>query len=299
MDYMKSRASRKAMEARALAHIKKTFQREFHLMSEVLDFAEDALTAGRVTAVRQAEVDEGVVLGITALLTKTCKTLRAIRAVTSVGCGQDAAILLRALFESTLAIAYVLQKDTPARMARLLAHGAQRRLTHVLEGRKTAGLESIFTAQSEMDARADLDRWRGSFSEEDIENVRKHWAPGGIEGAAKALKEFGWHQGYNTLYRYTSAYAHVSDIEHHLILVPDRTPTIKLLPGDDEISRTATLASYFVVVALTLANEKLELGLDVSTLHRFATRAQGLVDGADEEIADGQDPPLKRGGEAT
>src|SRR5262249_52812870 len=69
-----------------------------------------------------------------ALLAKALKTFRAIRITALEGCGQDAAVLLRSLFETTSAGGWGLQQDSRRRALFFAAHAHVRRLV-AFEGR--------------------------------------------------------------------------------------------------------------------------------------------------------------------
>jgi len=75
-------------------------------MDRMYDVAESILTSGQIR-VKGFGLSSGTVVVIMLLLTKALKTFRAIRVSTLEGCGQDAAILLRALFETTTAISWI------------------------------------------------------------------------------------------------------------------------------------------------------------------------------------------------
>ncbi len=111
--------------ARAIADVRGSFKAEFELMEQVRLFVE-MVTVGPLTVAKSSRIDEGVLLVVRGLLAKTCKTLRAVQAVAGVGCGQDAAILLRAMFESSAACSWILQRNRKRRAVMFAAHEDQR-----------------------------------------------------------------------------------------------------------------------------------------------------------------------------
>src|SRR3954464_14109597 len=76
-------------------------------------------------------------------LTKSLKTYRAIRATALEGCGQDAAVLLRVLFETCTAVQWLLQSDTGQRAKMFAAHGDIRQHFVAKQQAQTPGLEAI------------------------------------------------------------------------------------------------------------------------------------------------------------
>jgi hypothetical protein len=118
---------------------------------------------------------------VTSILAKSCKTFRGIRAAAVAGCGQDASILLRALFESTVALLYILQRDSRRRAILFAAHQSQRRLVLIEATKKTPGQKRFFKNTLVTTA--------------EVATVRKHWAGrGGLEAATTKLG-----RGYGTL----------------------------------------------------------------------------------------------------
>jgi hypothetical protein len=143
----------------ALASINAEFKDAFELMDEVFAYIQSMLTNGQLRITKPEGLNEGVVALCASLLTKACKTFRAIRAVAREGCGQDASILLRALFESAVALAYVLQKDSPRRSILYVAHEDIRRLVIIEEAKRTLGKDTSFTDEMHKKAKESVRHW--------------------------------------------------------------------------------------------------------------------------------------------
>jgi len=145
-------------------------------MDDIYDVAESILTGGSITITKTRGLKNWAVIDTLMLtLAKACKTLRAIRAAALEGCGQDAAILLRALFETATAVLWILQRDTKRRVLLFVAHGDQRLLVMVEEQLKTPGLKRGRKGQVAA-AQAKVDQWLSLLSSADLSAVRKHRA---------------------------------------------------------------------------------------------------------------------------
>lgn len=243
--------------------LRQQFQPQFSRMEKTYGVAESLFRAKGITISKPRGLNEGTVTVIFLLLTKACKTFRAIRAVDLEGCGQDAAILLRALFETTTAVLWILQRNSRHRARLYAAHEDQRRLVLVQEQAKTPGLKRgakpiLGKAQER------VDKWRSLVGTKELQSVRRHWSgEPSLEAAVRRLK--GWLVAYNTVYRGTSSFAHGSDPTQHANFHSDvGTPVYKLLPGVDEVDRTTTVACALLYVILKRMNERMGSGLDDS-----------------------------------
>jgi hypothetical protein len=194
---------------------------------------------------------------------KACKTFRAIRAVAVAGCGQDASILLRALFESTIALLYILQRDSRRRAILFAAHQSQRRLVLIEATKKTPGQKRLFKKADLEKAKASVDQWSRLVSTAEVATVRKHWAGrGGLESATTKLGQ-GWPRVYTTMYRYLSAFSHGSDVNAHVFQPEETTtPVFKVLPGTDELGRVIPMACIHMLAMAGRFDGRLGLGCD-------------------------------------
>lgn len=247
----------------ALSALATLFAEDVRLMDDVLAFVEGILTSGSLVIKKKRGLNEGVVYLAASIMTKGCKTFRAIRATALAGCGQDASILLRALFESTVALLYLLRRNSRRRAVLFAAHEDQRKLVLIEETKKTPGQKRFFKKADVEGARAAVHRWSGLVPLDDIKSVRRHWAgPGGLESAARSIGP-GWARLYTMMYRYTSAFSHVSDPSKHLFL-PKGTdvPALKLLPGGDELDRVIPMACIHLLSMAEQFGARLGLGIE-------------------------------------
>lgn len=112
-----------ARAALALRHAD-LFARGERLHSAALE----VLTRGKLVISKTEDFNEGILMLIVSLLTKACKTFRAIQLTTEGGLGQDASVLARQLFETAVAVKFILREDTRTRAAMFAAHEDQRAL---------------------------------------------------------------------------------------------------------------------------------------------------------------------------
>jgi hypothetical protein len=246
----------------SLQEIQTIFHADFALMDEVLSFVEGIFATGKTTITKTRGLSPTLIDVIFTIVTKACKTFRAIQAVCRAGCGQDASILLRAQFESTIALLYILQRDTRRRTILFAAHESQRKLVLIEEARKTPGQKRRFKKAALAHAQKTVDDWKNLVPAKDVDAVRKHWAgPGGLESAVKKLGS-GWRRTY-MMYRYLSAFSHGSDVTAHILRHPRTgSPVFKLLPGTDELNRVIPMACALLVAMMNRLSRRLGLGLE-------------------------------------
>lgn len=113
------------------------------MLEEVYNVAIYPLEAEMVPANRQPDSDRTVRTFSFQLLAKAIKTLRSIRVVVLEGCGEDGMSLARALLETVFAVFWILQRDSPVRVRKYLAHEAKRDLVRVQQLCQTPGYEEI------------------------------------------------------------------------------------------------------------------------------------------------------------
>lgn len=250
-----------AAEVRAaLDDIARSFKDEFALIDEVVDFAQGVLTSGSIPLdFRGRRVIPPFAVHVSlSQLTKAVKTLRSIRAVCAAGCGQDASTLLRSLFETMVAVLYMLRAASKKRAILLTAHEDLRTLVMIEIARKTKGQKRTFKKAALLTAQAKVDRWKEILSADEIQSVRKHWA--GSDGLEGALRKIKWPRMY-ILYRHLSAFPHGSDSTSHILVMPgDNFPTFKVLPGEDKLDRVLPMS--VVVMCRLLAELNQRFGLN-------------------------------------
>jgi hypothetical protein len=167
------------------------------------------------------------------------------------------------LFETALAVAWILKKDSDHRAKLILVHGKQRKLVQLHELKKTPGLKRSATKAAFSAAHAALITVSKGLSQAEIDSVKKHWSglSGGLEAASKQLRR-GWPIVYTLVYRDTSSYAHVADALSHMFIDKENNMVLRLVPGDWDLDRTPKVARLLLWGILDGINRRLKLGFD-------------------------------------
>src|SRR5262245_54363772 len=97
------------------------YARELEAMTSLHDAVLGMLTTGSWTITRAKGMPRFAAETIVGLLTKACKTFRAIQWLVERGLHDDATALARVLMETTVAILFILQRSSRRRM--LMYHG--------------------------------------------------------------------------------------------------------------------------------------------------------------------------------
>jgi hypothetical protein len=267
-------------------------------MNRLLNVALTLIPASGFKATRSARVDQIVVYTIIGLYVKALKTFRAIQVVCEAGLTQDAIALLRVQFETTVAILFILQRNTRlrARMyhARIYVkrlgilrtwkgrkglkrkvtkddvHGTEAALLKILNGltaMKRWPAKHWYTPRlpAAVKALGRARRTRTGVSAEEREAIEalvaalgNHFSGRSIWDAANALR---WMTAYETLYRYTTFFGHAEDFHHHVTIKDDGGMVLKLIPAADaDTVRTMETASLFLWSVATAMDKHFETG---------------------------------------
>lgn len=261
-------------EAAAKADLAQEFADLFARAERVHNAAIEPLTRGGLSVKGPLASNKGIVFLIASLLTKACKTYRAIQITSESGLGQDASVLARQLFETTVAVNFILKKDTQLRAAMFAAHEDRRLLVLIEEARKVEGLENIGSAEFLHKAQKKVQAWETVIPREAVASVRRHWSGKSLESAAK---EVGLHTAYALMYRTTSAFAHGSDVTAHFFVShDDESITLKLAPGGDQIRSVLNSSMILMRSIFAAANDGLGLGED-AVLERISAELPTVV----------------------
>lgn len=238
--------------------IRKRLDGLFRRADRVHCAAVEVLTRGRLNVTKSEGHSLGTVTVVASLMTKACKTFRAIQLTCESGLGQDAAVLARQLFETAVALAFVLQKDQILRCGMLAAYGDQRQLVLLEEATGISGLATLASPEALERARTKVDGWRPVLGEEVLKSVRRHWSGKSLEWAAG---EVSLETGYAVMYRHTSQFAHGSDVtEHFFVSSESDVPTLKLAPSDALLKPVLESSMLLLFDMIGTANDALGLG---------------------------------------
>lgn len=233
----------------------------------------ESIYHGKVRYIESADRNRGSVSVLLLLLTKSLKTFRAIRATCLEGCGQDAAVLLRVMFETCTAVKWLVQEQTGLRAKMLAAHSDLREVIMRREQSSTPGLEAIGRAHLKQ-LEPLIEEWTIELGGATMKDLKRHWS--GLEGGLceTATRLPGWLTAYNSLYRGTSRPAHGADLGDHGTFSADKPfPVFKLLPGTDDCDRVLAGAGVLMHEIASELDQWLELGkaaeLDALSLRRI------------------------------
>jgi hypothetical protein len=232
---------------------------EWSLMKEVLDFTQQSLF-GPLTITKPKGLNPGVMTTAMSLITKACKTFRAIEAAARVGCGQDASVLLRSLLETTIALLWILRRDSRRRAIMYAAHEDQRKLVLLQETKKKIpGYKRAIKKEHLRLAQARVDQWKELISPADVDSVRKHWS--GLGGLEQTVEKLGWPRIY-VMYRMLSAFSHGSDASAHMFAGAKADDiAFKLLPGPEELSSVLPMSRMLLLMMFRVLSDRAGLGL--------------------------------------
>jgi len=250
---------------------------------------------GRVNlqGARTRDMDEIVVLVSLGLFTKACWQHRSGQLLARAGLGADAIALTRCLFETTLALAFVLRRRLRLRRGR-----DRRPLPPVpgwpLNSRLRARLylaniafENDRVFREFQDIRG-LRRFRrrAAAARSVVQQVRDGEAAIGPEWTRRlrdsrsfsgvSIKDLALSlrlaAAYATLYRYGSWSVHAIDLTHFITLPdPGRPPLIQLAPHEGDVASAVSVANNLLLVCVRFVNERFGLDRD-RAIERHAYR---------------------------
>src|SRR2546430_5997290 len=198
-------------EAEVIAAIATQYRIELDAMAGLLDAVVGTMTAGSWTIGRRG-VDGFVGEIMVGLLTKACKTFRAIQILCERGLIEDAEALVRVLMENTVAIAFILQKKPRERARIYYAHTIAQSIKMLNDWKNTPGLKRKVTKKVMKEANDALAVCAKGLPVGT--DFKHHWS--GKRNFREAVKELRGDIMYATLYRFTSSITHASDFGAHV-----------------------------------------------------------------------------------
>jgi hypothetical protein len=128
-------------ETEVMAAIAEKYRVQLAGMAALHDAVVGMMTAGAWTIQRPRGLDSFVVETMIGLLTKACRTFRAVELLSERGFHDDAHALVRVLMETTVAVMFILQKGSKRRALIYHAHGFAQNLKMLNEWKQTPGLK--------------------------------------------------------------------------------------------------------------------------------------------------------------
>ena len=187
-------------EAEVQAEIATTYRVQSDAMTALHNAVVSIMTAGSWTISRPHGIPRFTTETMMGLLTKACKTFRAVQMLCERGLHDHANALVRVLLETTVAIVFILQTQSKQRMGIYHAHGLAHRIKMLNEWSQTPGLKrkasKLSLAQADAGLLVYLKRLPPGT------NVRRHWS--GTPSLQEAMKALRGDVAYATLYRLRS-----------------------------------------------------------------------------------------------
>jgi len=198
-------------EAEVMAEIATKYHVQFKAMTALHDAVVSMMTGGSWTVRERRGLARFVAETMVGLLTKACKTFRAIHILCERGLHEDASALVRVLMETTIAVAFILQKSSKERAIIYHAHGIAQQIKMLNEWKTTRGLKRKAP-------KAILEQANQAFANSlkripPGTDVKRHWS--GKRTLREAMKALRGDAMYATLYRHTSSISHASDFGAH------------------------------------------------------------------------------------
>lgn len=146
------------------------------------------------------------------LLTKACKTFRSIQILLERGLIDDANVLVRVLMESTVAVVFILQKDSRRRARIYHAHTMVQDIKLLNHWKTTSGLKRKASKEITKLTNDGLASWTKGLPVGT--DFKHHWSgKANFWEAAKAIRAEAI---YATVFRFASAKAHATDFAGHV-----------------------------------------------------------------------------------
>ena len=252
MNLPNEEAGRKQVQAAFGAQLRK--------MGQLLRLAFVVVGEGRLRIGKPRGADATVPRVVTGLFAKACKTYRGIVLLCEAGLAEDAFILARGLFETTLAVFWVLQRASRRRAQMYVVHLAMRDRKLLQELQKTRGLKR-YARVGQMRA---LDAQVASLCEgltpQQTLRLADKYSGLSILDTAKAVRLL---QLYQLFYRHASSFSHGSDLSSHLSLTSEGQAVLHVEPRPSANLKRAMGMSYaFFLALLGKLNDRLGLGHD-------------------------------------
>lgn len=244
-------------ETEAQAEIAKRYQVQLYAMTRLHDTVVSMMTAGEWKVQKTRGVNPLVAQTMMGLLTKAIKTFRSVQLLCERGLYDDASALTRVLLETTVAIAFILQKKSKQRMRMYHAYGMVQSVKMLDEWAKTKGLKRKATKAMLNQANDALTTYVSNLPAGT--NQKRHWSGlGSIQEAMSHL--WGGDARYATRYRHTSAISHASDFGGHFSIDDSGEMIGEVFPQVEGFEAPSYVARQLLWQAAHRIDEKFGLG---------------------------------------
>ncbi len=286
-------------EHQVRVRIRKKLGNELKVASAILDLAVGIYTSG--TPIKGGKgLDAFVVIVSLGLLAKACKQYRAIGELVELGIGDVADSNCRMLFETMLAVHFILRrrvvlKKDGAKLAAIQGKPLTTKFRtslylagNAISGRRTVnaylatkGLKRQISKEARVEALRQETEWEAEIGTDWTKRLKDGYAGVKVIHLAESL---GFGRLYHSIYRITSGGVHAADATGHIQLDDDPNADwrFKVAPSMDGIATSMEFASLLMIKILEVANERLGLGMK-EQIEELLGEVKGLQTDVPEE----------------
>jgi hypothetical protein len=258
-------------ESDAQAEIAQKYRVQLDAMTKLHDTVVGMMSAGSWQVQKTRGVNLLVAQTMMGLLTKAIKTFRSIQILCERGLYDDASALARVLLETTVAIAFIVQKKSKQRMLMYHAYGMIQSVKMLNEWARTKELKRKATKAMVTQANDGLAVYMSKLPAGI--NLKRHWSGlGSIQEAMGQMR--GGDAMYATLYRHTSAISHASDFGGHFSVDQSGELVWKLFPQVEGFEAPSYVARQLLLLAAQRIDKKFGLGYTAALAPFELTRAE-------------------------
>lgn len=245
-------------ETHARAAVATRFATRLSQGDDLLAFALSVVSQGGVTITRTRGIRQLVPSVVFGLYMRACKSYRAILLTARAGLGEDAFSLGRSLFETAIAVFFILRRDHTRRAQMYVAHLQIADLRMVEKWKGTRGIRRMATKARLATMRARVARAESTLGPAAMKALRINWSGKSLELTAQQL---GWGAMYQLFYRRASRHGHASDLPSHLAFTADGAPILHTVPSPDWLLDEVLGMTFGLMWGIvTSVNERFGLG---------------------------------------
>jgi hypothetical protein len=198
-------------EIAVAGEIATNYRVQLDAMTKLHDVVVGMLSTGSWNIRNTRGLNPLVVQTMIGLMAKGSKTFRSIQILCERGLHDDANALVRVLMETTVAIAFILQKKSRERTLIYHAYGMAQSIKMLNHWKTTPGLKRKATKAMLKQADDALASYMKRLPPGT--DVKRHWS--GKASLQEAVKALGADVMYATLYRFASSISHAADFGSH------------------------------------------------------------------------------------
>lgn len=231
-------------------------------MGRLLELGFTVFPHGGIRVTKTRWLNRAVVHVGAGLFAKACKTYRGIIVTCESGLTEDAFVLARSLFETALAVFWILKTASRRRAQMYLAHLSMRDKKMFLEWKRTKGIKHYATARMLRTVDAQIAESARILKPKYMAGLADSYSGKSIKDTAKAV---GLLKVYQIFYRHASGFGHGSDLFSHISYTPEGIPVLHVMPGPSDNLKRVMAMSYSIFRTLIQSlNDRFGLGHDAA-----------------------------------